>query len=268
MIRSLYAGVSGMKNHQIKLDVIANNVSNVNTTGFKAANVTFEDMISQTIKNATVSTDETSGNNPSQVGIGSQVAGISSAFTQGAPQYTGRPLDMAIQGNGFFVVQDVNENKYITRDGSFKFDNEGYLVNQQGFRVLDEDGEVIQIEDPITTINVSKQGRLTALDEAGEEIDQVNIGIAHITNPESLNKVGNNLYTVSESTMPADIDDAIGMAGVDGRGTVEANALEMSNVDLSAEFANMIVTQRGYQANVRVISVSDQMLEELINLKR
>lgn len=268
MIRSLYSGVSGMKNNQIKLDVIANNIANINTTGYKAATVSFEDMVSQTIKNASMGSDESLGNNPSQVGIGSQVAGISSSFTQGTPQYTGQPLDMAIQGNGFFVVQDINENKFLTRDGSFKFDNEGYLVNQQGYRVLDESGDVIQIDDPITTINVSTQGQLTALDEAGEEIDQVNIGIAFITNPESLNKVGGNLYSVSASTMPDDVNDAIDMAGVDGRGTVVANSLEMSNVDLSEEFANMIVTQRGYQANVRVISVSDQMLEELINLKR
>ncbi|MEL7564671.1 MAG: flagellar basal-body rod protein FlgF [Dehalobacterium sp.] len=268
MIRSLYSGVSGMKSHQTKLDVIANNVANVNTTAYKTATVTFEDTISQTIKNASASSDESTGSNPSQVGIGSRVAGISSTFTQGTPQYTGRPLDMAIQGNGFFVVEDINGKRYLTRDGSFKFDNEGYLVNQQGFRVLDEDGDTIQIDDPITTINVSKQGQLTALDEAGEVIDQVNIGIAFITNPESLYKEGGNLYTMSESTMPDDIDDAIDMAGTEGRGTIEANSLEMSNVDLSDEFANMIVTQRGYQANVRVISVSDQMLEELINLKR
>lgn len=268
MIRSLYAGVSGMKNHQVKLDVIANNIANVNTTGYKSATVTFEDLVSQTIKNASMGSDTSLGNNPSQVGVGSQIGGISSSFTQGAPQYTGNPLDMAIQGNGFFAVQDINGKIFYTRDGAFKFDNEGYLINQQGYRVLDSEGDVIQITETIATLNVNRQGQLTALDEAGETIDQRNIGIAFITNPESLIKEGNNLYSPSENTMPADTDEAIDVAGLEGRGTVEANALEMSNVDLSAEFANMIVTQRGYQANARVISVSDQMLEELINLKR
>lgn len=268
MIRSLYAGVSGMKNHQVKLDVIASNVSNVNTTGFKSSSVNFEDMMSQTIKSASASSLDSMGNNPSQVGTGSQLAGVSTSFTQGAPQYTSSPLDLAIQGNGFFVVEDTNNNKFVTRDGSFMFDNQGYLVNQQGYRVLDKDGGVIQITEPITTININKQGELTAKNDAGADIKKVNIGIAYITNPESLNKEGHNLYSASEGTMPADLSTAIGVAGVGGRGIVESNVLEMSNVDLSVEFANMIVTQRGYQANVRVISISDQILEELINLKR
>jgi len=264
MIRSLYAGVTGMRNHQMKLDVIANNISNVNTTGYKAAIVTFQDLVSQTIRNALKADANSGGVNPAQIGIGSAVGSIESSFIQGPLQYTGRPLDLAIQGNGFFVIEDGNGKQYYTRDGCFRFDSAGCLVNSIGYRVLDSAGNQIQIIDPITTVSVDKFGTLTALDEQGQVIAENVLGMAYTANPESLIKEGYNLYSSSSATDVVTIDKA----GTGGRGTIEAFTVEMSNVDLSSEFASLITTQRGYQANARVITVSDQILEELVNLKR
>lgn len=264
MIRALYSGVTGMRNHQTKLDVVANNISNVNTTGYKAATVSFQDLVSQTIRNGSKAGDDNGGVNPAQVGIGTNIGNIESSFNQGPLQYTGRPLDLAIQGNGFFVVADANEKQFLTRDGSFRFDSEGYLVTGNGYRVLDSSENPICIDKPITTASVDKFGTLTALDQKGEVIAQKELGIAFVTNPESLMKEGYNLYSPSQATEEVEI----GKAGADGRGSVEAFTLEMSNVDLSNEFASLITTQRGYQANARVITISDQILEELVNLKR
>jgi len=248
----------------MKLDVVANNISNVNTVGYKASSVSFQDLVSQTIRNGFKSDANNGGVNPAQVGIGSIVGNVESSFNQGPLQYTGRPLDLAIQGNGFFVVEDANGKQYFTRDGSFRFDSDGYLVNGIGYRVLNSDGDPIRIREPITTVSVDKFGTLTALDQTGEVIAEEELGIAFVANPESLMKEGYNLYSPSQAT-DGDTTDA---AGKDGRGTVEAFTLEMSNVDLSNEFANLITTQRGYQANARVITISDQILEELVNLKR
>lgn len=264
MLRSLYSGVTGMKNHQVKLDVIANNISNVNTTGFKASTVSFQDLVSQTIRNAQKADANKGGSNPAQVGTGSTVGSIDTTFIQGTLQYTGRPLDLAIEGNGFFVVEDPDSKNYFTRDGNFRLDSEGYLVNSRGLRVLATDESQIQITDAIDTISVDKFGTLTAFDNQGTVIAQKTLGIAYIKNPESLLKEGYNLYSPSDATGGGDI----AQAGTSGRGSVEAYNLEMSNVDLSTEFAGLITTQRGYQANARVITVSDQILEELVNLKR
>ncbi|ATW25660.1 flagellar basal-body rod protein FlgF [Candidatus Formimonas warabiya] len=274
MIRSLYSGVSGMKNNQTALDVIANNIANVNTPGFKSQKVAFEDLMSQTISNATTSSDTSLGANASQVGVGSTVSGIASNFSQGISQTTERDLDLAINGNGFFVVQDINGRVYYTRDGAFEFDSDGYLVNRNGYRVLSNDGSTIQITDTISSVTVDSSGLLTALDEEGNAVSGsgVNLGVAYILNPESLIREGGNLYSKSASTRvdpdASDTDFGIDIAGNGGRGTVLSHRLEASNVDLTTEFSDMIVTQRAYQANARVITTSDTMLEELINLKR
>lgn len=264
MLRSLYSGVTGMKNHQVKLDVIANNISNVNTTGFKASTVSFQDLVSQTIRNAQKADTGKGGSNPAQVGTGSTVGSIDTTFIQGTLQYTGRSLDLAIEGNGFFVVEDPDNKNYFTREGNFRFDSEGYLVNSRGLRVLDIDEDQIQITDSIDTVSVDKFGTLTAFDNQGAIVAEKILGIAYVKNPESLLKEGYNLYSATEATGGGTIDQA----GTTGRGSVEAYNLEMSNVDLSTEFASLITTQRGYQANARVITVSDQILEELVNLKR
>lgn len=271
MIRSLYSGISGMRNHQIRMDVIGNNIANVNTTGFKSSRVNFQDMISQTIRSASPPNDTvgTGSVNPSQVGLGMMVASISPNLQQGALQSTGRILDIAIQGEGFFMIkktEDANEEKaFYSREGIFFIDTDGRLVNSNGYFVCGDDGEIIDDLVNINSITISDTGQIFI---NGEDDPIATIGVAFFSNPSGLSKAGQNLYQATVAAGEVDF----GIAGEEGT-TIEfsrlsSGFLEMSNVDLTEEFTNMITTQRGYQANARTITVSDSLLEELINLKR
>jgi flagellar hook protein FlgE len=462
MMRSLYAGVSGLQNHQIRMDVLGNNIANVNTTGFKKGRVNFQDMLSQTLSGAAKPTDEVGGVNPKQVGLGMMVASIDTIHTQGSLQTTGVMTDVAVQGEGFFVLQD-GENRFYTRAGAFGIDADGLLVNPangmrvQGwqaqtvggattinvasplrdlvipvggkdpaaattevqmacnldkrtpeippgateqtiidgtwstsFDIYDSFGTVHQLQvnftkvpgitnrwqaqvvvDPVaetptnTLVEVGAannpdniffvdfdnvgslaavldaqgdtvaEGRLQVqvsfdvpeatvppgevavrqlftldLGEVGSyrsavtqfaeksstkaiiqdgypmgylesfKIDQSGvitgvytngtnrpigqIALAGFTNPGGLEKAGENVYVVSNNSGEARVDPA----GVAGKGKIIAGALEMSNVDMAEQFTDMIVTQRGFQANSRTITTSDQMIQELLTLKR
>ncbi|MEW6423395.1 MAG: flagellar hook-basal body complex protein [Bacillota bacterium] len=275
MIRSLYSGVSGLRNHQIRMDVIGNNIANVNTTGFKGSRANFQDVLSQTIRPAGGPGTNYGSTNPSQVGLGMSLAGISTNMGQGALQNTGRTLDVAIQGNGFFVVQKPDGNRYATREGIFFVDSQGYLVNSNGYFICDSSGTSIQVTtDPNTleTIAISDTGEIKV---NGSTIAQ-RIGLAFFPNPEGLEKIGQNLYRATDASggnSSGSIDTSnISAPGTTGTGIANTRLasgyLEMSNVDLSEEFTSMIVTQRGYQANARVITVSDTLLQELVDLKR
>lgn len=261
MLRSLYSGVSGLRNHQIRMDVVSNNISNVNTMGFKASRVNFQDSLNQLIKSGGA------GRNPMQAGTGSAVGSIGTKMEQGPLQMTGRTLDLAIDGTGFFMVSDAEGiNTYLTRDGAFFIDSVGNVVNSSGL-ILQGDGGPINLgEEAIATITVTKDGSIQATTASGEVIEGVNIVLYTFPNPEGLKKLGNNLYTYDEN-ITGPISDAL-IPGSEGAGTIESGYLEMSNTDLSEEFTNMITTQRGYQANARIITVSDTLLEELIQLKR
>lgn len=164
MIRSLYSGISGMRNHQIRMDVVGNNIANVNTTGFKAGRVNFQDALSQTIRSGG------DGTNPAQVGSGMSVGSISNNFSQGPKQSTGRTLDMAIDGNGFFVVKDSANNEYYTREGIFFMDDEGYLVNGDGLRVQSSQGDIRVYNGPISTISVGPNGAITGTNTSGDPL--------------------------------------------------------------------------------------------------
>lgn len=247
MIRSLYSGVSGMRAHQTRMDVIGNNIANVNTTGFKASRVNFQEMLSVSL-------------NPFQIGLGESVSSIDSFFTQGAMQVTGRALDMAIDGNGFFMVQEAQSGQnYYTRDGAFYLNGNGDLVNSAGLYVLDSSGNPINLGTGINSLSIDKHGNIYI---NGSNSPTAVMGISEVDNPEGLTRAGNNLYVVPDNAT----NPGVPMDG--NRGALLAGSLEMSNVDLTNEFADMIVTQRGYQANARVITTSDQMLQELIDLKR
>ncbi|SHF37155.1 flagellar basal-body rod protein FlgF [Desulforamulus putei] len=263
MIRSLYAGVSGMRNHQTRMDVVGNNIANVNTTGYKSSRANFQDSLSQFI-----------GTNPVlgqvQVGTGVKVGSVNNNFTQGPLQSTGRPLDLAIQGDGFFELQDDAGQKYYTREGVFFIDKDGYLVNSQGLKLCDTAEAPIQISMPtppnyIASLNIAKNGTITIKDDTGADISPTSaIGLAIFPNPGGLKKQGGNLYIET----PESGSTGGTLANPGSSSTIESGYLEMSNVDLTEEFTNMITTQRGYQANARVITVSDTLLEELIQLKR
>ncbi|MEP7764590.1 flagellar hook protein FlgE [Sanguibacter sp. 25GB23B1] len=390
MLRSLFSGISGLRSHQTMLDVTGNNIANVNTTGFKASQIQFKDTLSQVLTNAGGAQAGIGGTNPAQVGLGVQVAGVTTNFQQGASQVTNRSTDMMISGDGFFVVSKNGQNFY-TRSGAFDFDANGNLVTGEGALVqgwaaapdgtINVNGALAPLKLPTTTLTpaaattaASLSGNLPSdavvgsepltrdievYDELGNArtisltftktatgwdmtsgatttavtfdattgamttpaaavaIDGVDIDLTGVTgfaslstikaekpngqqagtlqsftinadgtimgafsnglkspvgrialgtfaNPVGLEKAGGSLYTTTVNSG----DAQIGTAGTGGRGGLVGGALEMSNVDLSSEFTNLIIAQRGFQANSRVITTSDELLQELVNLKR
>jgi len=393
MLRSLFAGISGMKAHQTMMDVTGNNIANVNTFGFKSSATVFEDTLSQMLKAAGAPQGGNGGTNPAQVGLGVRLAAINTNFSQGAAQNTGRNTDLMINGDGFFVVRDNGDAKY-TRSGAFTFDANGKMTSPDGGvvqgwtavnGVVDTNAAPGDVTLPIGTLlqpkptqNVTVGGNLpadttsttpvitsiitydsqgskqpltvqfdkvsptswnvtvvdgavtsgptavnfaangstpaptsitlangvkidlsavtsyagsstiAALSQDGAEMgslqsftissDGVLVGVfsnglkqplaqiamATFNSPPGLEKVGDSMYRSTVNSGEAQL----GTAGNGGRGMVQAGALEMSNVDLAAEFTNLIIAQRGFQANSKVISTSDELLQDLVNLKR
>jgi flagellar hook protein FlgE len=421
MLRSMFAAVTGLRSHQAFMDVVGNNIANVNTTGYKTSNVLFEDLLSQELRGAGAPGPNQGGTNPAQVGLGVRLTGVTVNFAQGATQLTGRSTDFAIQGDGFFVVDQGGTRAY-SRNGSFSLDANGHLVTADGGFVLGWQANaagavptnssvgqlqipVGQVISPVTTtalkiggnlpadsatgdtvnagidvynslgtavplraeftkianqagqvnwqvriydsanavisgptavtfdlqgaltsgnpnitmaqlntipgtsgtwaaggidlnfgtatapdrltgasglnsaaalsqngsavgsvvgFSVSQQGLITGVFSNGRSQALGQLALATFANPVGLQKAGNSLYVQSvDSGAPQ-----IGTAGQGGRGTLSGGTLEMSNVDLAAEFTNLIVAQRGFQANSRVITTSDEILQDLVNLKR
>lgn len=407
MLRSMYSGISGLKNSQTKLDVIGNNIANVNTYGFKKSRVTFKDMLSQTVAGASAATDLRGGTNPKQIGLGSTLATIDTIHDGSSLQTTTRSLDAGIDGDGYFVVRQGNA-QYYTRAGNFYLDENGTLVNGDGLavqayrydangnltnvygdvavninavmpatvtsnvvfsenlsadaitdsiytqqiRVIDNggnphsidvhfkrtatgweyfinkdpeanpaptsdgaltfgaDGNLTNPTAPVTfnldidgqaattvdnlaltlnfadltmnsgpttalvnpngntegkldSFNIGASGDISGVYSNGEIVTLGRLALAKFSNTSGLTKAGNNLFQESINSGAANI----GAAG-DGRGSLVSGALEMSNVDLSEEFTEMIVAQRSFQANTRIITTSDEILQELVNLKR
>jgi flagellar hook protein FlgE len=387
----MFSGISGLRAHQQMMDVTGNNISNINTAGFKSSQATFADTLSQMTRTAGAPQAGNGGSNPAQVGLGVRLAGVETNFSQGAAQITGRSTDLMLQGDGFFVVRDGNENLY-TRAGSFSFDTDGRLVAPGG-RVVQGWMATDGVIDPLTapgdiqlpigillaptaTQEVTVGGNLpndttsttplvksittydaqgnkrplavsftkvdsthwdatvtvggatsavqqltfaadgtptpTSMTFGGIDVDlaQVTnfagadtvaalsqdggamgslqafsigpdgvlvgvfsnglkeslgqIALASFNNPPGLEKMGDSMYGITANSGTAQL----GTAGAGGRGTVQGGALEMSNVDLAQEFTNLVVAQRGFQANSRVITTSDELLQDLVNLKR
>jgi flagellar hook protein FlgE len=286
MLRSMYSGIGAMKNFQTKLDVIGNNIANVNTYGFKKGRTIFKDLISQTIAGASGPSQERGGTNPRQVGLGAQLAAIDTVHTQGSLQTTGRVLDLAISGDGFFVLGEETEqaitNPVFTRAGNFYLDQEGRIVNSDGLYLIGQyyNEQTKQFEDKVSTItiptnaqsvSISADGTVNYIDEDGELQIAGKILLAKLANNDGLEKVGGNLFR--ETSNSGTILDPQGNfilhePGTGGTGEIVSGALEMSNVDLAEEFTEMIVAQRGFQANARIITTSDEILQELVNLKK
>jgi flagellar hook protein FlgE len=282
MLRSLFAGISGLRVNQTMLDVTGNNIANSNTTGFKGSTTVFQDTLSQMLTGASGANADRGGTNPIQIGLGVQLAATSTNFNQGSAQTTGRATDLMIQGDGLFVTLRGNEQLY-TRAGAFTFDETGTLVTPTGARVqgyaLDATGAptggLIDVTldyssfglapgVEMTSYNIGTDGKLRGIFSDGTQIEMAQLAIADFANPMGLEKVGETSYRESANSGAVQL----GVAGQGRRGTLLGGALEMSNVDLAAEFTNLIIAQRGFQANSRVITTSDQVLEELVNIKR
>ncbi len=289
MLRSLFAGISGLRVNQTMLDVTGNNIANANTTGFKSSTTVFQDTLSQMMTGGTAANAERGGTNPVQIGLGVQIATTSTNFNQGSAQMTGRGTDLMLQGDGFFVVQRGNEQMY-TRAGAFTFDETGTLVTNSGARVqgygLDATGApdyaagliditldtaVLPTLTPpvgagtaLTSYTFGSDGMLRGVFSDGIQRDMAQLASADFANVMGLEKIGETAYRASANSGAVQL----GVPGQGGSGTVIAGALEMSNVELAAEFTNLILAQRGFQASSRVITTSDQVLEELVNIKR
>ena len=272
MMRSLYSAISGLKNHQVKMDVIGNNIANVNTTGFKKSRVTFSTMLSQTLKGASASVAGTQGGtNSIQVGLGASLASIDQIMTDGSSQSTGNPTDMMIQGPGFFALLTTGGDLVYSRSGAFSLDSSGQLVEPaSGARVLDSGGAPIVITpNTYSSYSIDSTGVITGVRiDNTPPTEQIGAGvqIAMFANSAGLTSLGGSFYKESNNSGTASIYG--GTTPYPSGTSLVSNAVEMSNVDLSTEFTDMIVAQRGFQANSRVITVSDSLLEELINLKR
>lgn len=195
MLRSMYSGIGAMRNFQTKLDVIGNNIANVNTYGFKKGRTIFKDLMSQTISGASAPGAGRGGTNPKQVGLGAQLAAIDTVHTQGSLQTTGRVLDLAISGDGFFVIGDSSgNNRLYTRAGNFYLDSQGYIVNADGQYLLGTGGRTIKIPADAKNISIGSDGMVNYVDANGALQQAGQIQLAKFVNNDALEKVGNNLF--------------------------------------------------------------------------
>jgi len=264
MMRSLYAGVSGVQVHQIKMDVLANNIANVNTVGFKKSQVTFQDMLNQNIAGARAGTASTTGGvNAQQIGLGTLIGAINNIHSQGAASTTGKDTDLMIQGEGYFILSD-GTNTFYSRAGAFTLDNSGNLVNSaNGMMVCDQNGTPVNLASYGGSINIAPDGNIIYIDNTGAAATAGPIGIATFANPAGLLKAGENMYLESITS-----GTAVTTTPGTNAGTLISATLEMSNVDLAQEFVDMIIAQRGFQANSKSIRTTDEILQELINIRR
>jgi flagellar basal-body rod protein FlgG len=264
MVNSLWTGALGMIGQQSNLDNISNNLANVNTTGYKQSRAEFEDLMYQTTRQAgSPATDDTVTPLGIQVGHGVKVAATQRMFDQGSLQQTGNATDMAIDGEGFFRIQQYDGSYAYTRDGSFKVDADGRMVTSNGYHVLPD--IVMPANFLPQSIAVSQDGRVSV--RVPGQNDPVQVGqleLYRFPNPAGLNSVGDNLFTPSAAS-----GDVIqGEPGTNGMGMVENKFLEMSNVSIVKEMVNLIVAQRAYEFNSKTIQTSDSMLATATQLKR
>lgn len=267
MLRSLNSGVSGLKAFQTKLDVIGNNIANVNTVGYKKSQVVFEDLFSQTIQGANAPTTSplSGGTNPIQVGLGTKVNSIRNVFSPGSPMSTYNLTDLYIDGDGFFVVKEGTQ-EYLTRAGNFSLDSNKNLVNQNGMLVSivnSATGAAAPTSPPplagYQSFSIAADGTISGIDSNGTvTVTPYKLKTVNVSNPNGLQKEGSSLYKTTPNAV------AVATTSVN----IISGQLEMSNVDLSEEMTDMITAQRGFQANAKIITVSDSILEELVNLKR
>ncbi len=262
MLRALKTAATGMSAQELLIDAIANNLANVNTVGFKAQRVSFEDLLYQLVKepgqliyrNVRTPTGL-------ELGCGTQLASTVRDFTQGKVLQTNNPLDMMIDGQGFFKVQLPDGRFAYTRDGAFKISADGLVVTSEGYPLY----PYIYVPDDAQDIIVSKDGIVQAVYNDQVEPEEIGrIELTRFVNPQGLRSIGNNLYveTVASGT-PID-----GTPGEEGLGVVVQRYLETSNVDIVKEMVNMIVAQRAYEISSRVIRSADRMFEVVAGMVR
>jgi flagellar basal-body rod protein FlgG len=263
MFRSLYTAASGMQAQQLNLDTIANNLSNASTTGFRARRLQFQDLIYQNmVMPGTAATQQTTVATGLQVGLGSRAQASEVLQLQGDLSSTGNPLDLTIEGQGFFQVQLPSGETAYTRSGAFHMDAQGNVVTADGNPLQ----PAITVPQGATSITIGADGTVSATLAGQTAAQQVgNIQLALFANPGGLNSVGKNLFLATTASG----DPVLGTpGGSDGLGQIEQGYLEQSNVSVVEEFIAMIVAQRSYEANSRVAQAADQMFQQVNNLGR
>lgn len=262
MIRALWTAATGMTAQQANLDVISNNLANVNTTGFKKTRNNFQDLMYQTLRQAGASTGaDTEVPTGIQIGHGVRQVSTEKIYTSGNPQSTGKDLDIAIEGTGFFQITMADGTLAYTRDGSFTTDGQGRIVTADGYLLE----PAMTVPDGTTQITISAAGIVTATltnSNTTEELGQITL--ARFINPAGLSSIGHNLLqeTVASGA------PVVSNPGEDGAGTLTQQYLESSNVQVVEEMVNMIVAQRAYEINSKAITTADDMLEKAAALKR
>ena len=260
-MRAMYTAATGMAAYQTKIDNIANNLANSNTTSFKKVREGFEDLVYQEL--GTVSGGQgASASNPMALGSGVRLAYLSRDMANGDTQVTTSPTDLMIDGDGFFAVETPNGEQLYTRDGHFRTDAEGNVVTERGYRVAPG----IQVPDG-GQLMVASDGTLSATIQTAAGTETVSLGtleIARFTNPNGLDAAGGNLYRATTAS-----GDAMQTSpGEDGAGNIVQYALEGSNVDVAEELVGMITAQRSYELSSKVIQAADEMMQTAVNLRR
>jgi flagellar basal-body rod protein FlgG len=261
MIRALRTAATGMSAQQMNLDTTANNLANVNTTGFKRTRLDFQDLMYQSMRVAGSPSEERQNPTGLQVGLGVRAAATQKIFSQGLFEQTDNPFDVVIEGDGFFQVTMPDGSLAYTRDGAFKRDATGNLVTSEGYLV--EPAVVIPAE--ATSISIASDGTIAAtLPNANEPSQLGRFTLARFANPAGLNSFGKNLYQVTAASG----QPVVSTPGLQGTGTLAQGFLEKSNVSVVEEMVNLITAQRAYEVNAKVIQGADQMLEVASGLTR
>jgi len=262
MIRSLWTSATGMQAQALNLDVISNNLANVNTSGFKKSRAEFQDLLYETLLPAGTSSSQDSEIPAGiQLGHGTRPSTVLKIFSQGNMENTQNELDLAIEGDGFFQITLPNGETAYTRDGAFKLDSDGRIVNSDGFTMEPE----IAIPSDAMSISVGLDGTVSVLQAGDSTPSEIGtIELARFINPAGLISMGKNLFIPSEASG----NEMTGTAGEDGIGTLAQGFLEMSNVSVVDEMVNMITAQRAYESNSKAIQAADDMLQLANNVKR
>ena len=258
MFRALYTAASGMLAQQLNLDNIANNLANASTTGFRGTRLQFQDLIYQEmVVPGSAATQQTTVSAGLQIGLGTRASASEVLQTQGDFENTGNTLDLAIQGNGFFQVKQVDGEIAYTRAGTFHLDQQGNIVTANG----DPLQPSVAIPNGATTISVGTDGTITVTMPGQTNAQQVGtIQLANFPNPGGLLSNGNNLFTPTTASG----DPIVGTpGGSEGLGTLQQGMLEASNINVVDQFIQMIVTQRAYESNSKVVQAADQMLQDV-----
>jgi flagellar basal-body rod protein FlgG len=263
MIRAMYSAASGMTAQQLNVDNIANNLANANTAGYKARRAQFQDLLYQTIvqpgANAGQQTTVPAG---LQLGLGTRAASNEIILTQGTFNQTGNPLDVAIQGNGFFQVLQPSGTVAYTRDGSFQMDKAGVIVDASGNPLQPQ----ITIPPTAQSVTIAADGTVSYTTPGQTNAQQAGqIQLAEFQNPAGLNSIGQNLYQPTDASGEAVV---AAPGGTQGLGTLMQGYTEQSNVSIVDEFINLIVAQRAYEANSKVVKAADEMYQQVNNLKQ